>query len=87
LQKNGLTWRQSHESVFSDRNVSIRRAAVALLATAPAFSIRLILTFPSAPVAIEMLAERSEKRRPARIAFAVALDFIAVLLPSRAALP
>jgi hypothetical protein len=88
VQKNGLTWTQSHESVFSERNVSARRGAAALLCTACARSLlRLILTFPSAPAAIETLAERSEKRRPARITFAVVLGSIAVLLPSRAALP
>jgi hypothetical protein len=79
VQKNGLTWAQSQESVLSDLNVSTRRAAVALLVTAPARSIRLILTFPSAPAAIETSAERSEKRRPATMAVMVVLDFIAVL--------
>ena len=75
-QKKGLTYEQSQESVFSDLNFSTFRDSARLSATARARSIRLILSFPSAPDAVAIPAERSEKKRPARMPFETVRDFI-----------
>jgi hypothetical protein len=81
VQKKGLTLLQSHESVFSVRNVSVLRDTALRLSIAAAFSIRLILTFPSAPAPIATPAERSEKTSPVRMPVDTVLRFIAASIP------
>jgi hypothetical protein len=80
-QKNALTLTHSHESVFSERNVSVLRDVEFRLAIVSAFWIRLILTFPSALAPVDTLAERSEKTRAARIPFEIAFVLILPSLP------
>jgi hypothetical protein len=79
-QKKALTLAQSQESVFSERKASTLWDAVLRLWTAPARSIRLILTFPSAPAPVETLAERSENTRPARSPFEIAFVLMLAFL-------
>ena len=72
---------QSHESVFSVRNVSALRDTARRLSIAAAFSIRLILTFPSAPAPVATPAERSEKTSPAMMPVDTFFRFIAASIP------